>query len=79
LDITYEEMVRPRSEGDREFRNIDVKGWNTEGALTVGARLRVALLTSLLRESILELSLSPDTEDIPARIECVSLTRLIPF
>ncbi|KAJ6043572.1 uncharacterized protein N7446_001770 [Penicillium canescens] len=67
LDITYDAMVGPQREGENGF--LDANGWNTEGILTVGARLRVALLTSLLRESILELSLSPNTKDIPVRVE----------
>jgi chromatin structure-remodeling complex subunit RSC3/30 len=70
-------MVGPQSEGENRLQKLDANGWNTEGILTVGARLRVALLTSLLRESILELSLSPNTKDIPARVEFVSIIRLM--
>ncbi|KAJ5262484.1 hypothetical protein N7524_007789 [Penicillium chrysogenum] len=69
LDISYETIVLSRSEGERALQNLDANGWNTEGNLTVGVRLRVVLLTSLLRESILELSLSPTTQHIPARVE----------
>ncbi|KAJ5312365.1 hypothetical protein N7508_003195 [Penicillium antarcticum] len=69
LDITYDEMVRPRSDGENGFQNVDADGWNTDGNLTVAAKLRVALLACLLRESILELSLSPDITDIPAKVE----------
>ena len=61
FDISYETMVLPRSEGEKKMQNLDAHGWNTERDLTVGVRLRVVLLTSLLRESILELSLSPTT------------------
>ncbi|KAJ5512925.1 hypothetical protein N7463_002477 [Penicillium fimorum] len=68
LDIGYEKMLS-RSEGEKSLQNLDAKGWNTEGSLTVGVRLRVVLLTSLLRESILELSLSPSTQHISARVE----------
>lgn len=72
LDISYETIVLSRSEGERALQNLDANGWNTEGNFTVGVRLRVVLLTSLLRESILELSLSPTTQHIPARVESVS-------
>ncbi|KAJ5955508.1 hypothetical protein N7501_009787 [Penicillium viridicatum] len=72
LDISYEEMVLSRSEGEKALQNLDANGWNTEGNLTVGVRLRVVLLTSLLRENILELSLSPTTQDIIPRVEFVS-------
>ncbi|KAJ5383265.1 hypothetical protein N7517_001176 [Penicillium concentricum] len=76
LDISYENMVLPRSEGEKLLQNLDANGWNNEGSLTVGVRLRVVLLTSLLRESILELSLSPSTQHIPTRVEFVSHYRL---
>ncbi|KAJ5796726.1 uncharacterized protein N7518_005266 [Penicillium psychrosexuale] len=76
LDISYDKMVLPRSEGEKEMQNLDAHGWNTEGDLTVGVRLRVVLLTSLLRENILELSLSPTTQHIAARVEFVSHYRL---
>ncbi|KAL4908817.1 hypothetical protein BDW74DRAFT_187331 [Aspergillus multicolor] len=68
LDLTYEEIV---TQGNREaaLLTLDADGWNTGGNLTVGVRLRVALLTSLLRESILELSLSPGTQHIQDRVE----------
>ncbi|KAJ5533777.1 hypothetical protein N7527_000031 [Penicillium freii] len=69
LDISYENMVLSRSEGEKTLQNLDANGWNTEGNLTVGVRLRVVLLTSLLRENILELSLSPTTQDIIPRVE----------
>lgn len=72
LDISYEKMVLPCSEGEKALQNLDANGWNTEGNLTVGVRLRVVLLTSLLRENILELSLSPTTQDIILRVEFVS-------
>lgn len=52
LDISYDKMIIPQSEGEKEMQNLDAHGWNTEGGLTVGVRLRVVLLTSLLRESI---------------------------
>jgi chromatin structure-remodeling complex subunit RSC3/30 len=65
-------MVLSRSGGERALQNLDANGWNTEGNLTIGVRLRVVLLTSLLRESILELSLSPTTQHIAAKVEFVS-------
>ncbi|OQE26011.1 hypothetical protein PENFLA_c007G00997 [Penicillium flavigenum] len=69
LDISYENMVLSRSEGEKALKDLDPNGWNTEGKLTVGVRLRVVLLTSLLRESVLELSLSPTRQHILARAE----------
>jgi chromatin structure-remodeling complex subunit RSC3/30 len=72
LDISYEKMVLSRSEREKALQNLDDNGWNTEGNLTIGVILRVVLLTSLLRESILELSLSPSTKHIPAKVEFVS-------
>ncbi|KAJ5836200.1 hypothetical protein N7447_002226 [Penicillium robsamsonii] len=69
LDIGYEKMVLSCTEGEKSLQNLDANGWNTEGRLTVGVRLRVVLLISLLRESILELSLSPSTQHISARVE----------
>ncbi|KAJ5767053.1 uncharacterized protein N7511_004669 [Penicillium nucicola] len=69
LDISYETMVLPRCEAKKALQNLNENGWNTEGKLTVGVRLRVIKLISLLRESILELSLGPITQDILARAE----------
>ncbi|OQE12665.1 hypothetical protein PENVUL_c001G03220 [Penicillium vulpinum] len=69
LDISYEKMILSRSEGEEAVQNLDANGWNTEGNLTIGVRLRIVLLTSLLRENILELSLSPTTQDILPKVE----------
>ncbi|KAL6239856.1 hypothetical protein BDW75DRAFT_226903 [Aspergillus navahoensis] len=66
LDLTYNEMITQPNK-DAALLTLGADGWNSEGSLTVGVRLRVALLTSLLRESILELSLSPGTQHIQAR------------
>ncbi|RDW81526.1 uncharacterized protein DSM5745_05083 [Aspergillus mulundensis] len=68
LDLTYDEIVAQPNK-DVAMLTLDADGWNSEGNLTVGVRLRVALLTSLLRESILELSLSPETQHIQDRVE----------
>ncbi|KAL4762199.1 Zn(II)2Cys6 transcription factor [Aspergillus foveolatus] len=68
LDLTYNEILaQPNKE--EALLTLGADGWNSEGNLTVGVRLRIALLTSLLRESILELSLSPGTQHIQARAE----------
>ncbi|RAL14251.1 uncharacterized protein BO97DRAFT_469130 [Aspergillus homomorphus CBS 101889] len=69
LDLTYEEMILPPNEREKALLKLDVNGWNTEEKLTVGVRLRVVLLTSLLRGRILELSLSPRGQPISARVE----------
>lgn len=76
LDISYEKMVLSHSEDEKALQNLDANGWNTEGNLTVGVRLRIVLLTSLLRENILELSLSPTIQHILSRVEFVSHCRL---
>lgn len=70
LDLTYNEILI-QSNKEEALLTLGVDGWNSEGNLTVGVRLRIALLTSLLRESILELSLSPGTQHIRARAEFV--------
>ncbi|KGO43780.1 Transcription factor, fungi [Penicillium expansum] len=76
LDISCEKLVLTRSEREKAMQNLDENGWNTEGYLTIGVKLRVVLLVSLMRESILELSLSPTTEHIPAKVEFVSHYRI---
>ncbi|KAL4742408.1 hypothetical protein BDV11DRAFT_19833 [Aspergillus similis] len=68
LDLTYSEIITQPNK-DAALLTLTADGWNCEGNLTVGVRLRIALLTSLLRESILELSLSPGTQHIQARAE----------
>lgn len=72
LDLSYEEIVLSPSVREKALRKLDANGWNTEGNLTTGVRLRVVLLTSLMRENILELSMSPRTHDLLVRVEFVS-------
>lgn len=69
LDISYEDMILPRHERENVLEKLDAGGWNTDGNLTMGVKIRIVLMSSMLRESILELSLSPKSEHIPARVE----------
>ncbi|OJK01999.1 hypothetical protein ASPACDRAFT_24719 [Aspergillus aculeatus ATCC 16872] len=69
LDISYEEMVFPGTTEETALLKLDADGWNTEGRFTVGVKLRVVLMTSLLRESTLELSLSPGIRNLTAKVE----------
>ncbi|KAL4939787.1 hypothetical protein BDV06DRAFT_230811 [Aspergillus oleicola] len=69
LDLSYDEIVTRCDNGNQAMRKVDGNGWNTKGDLTVGVKIRVALLTSLLQENFLELSLSPGTQYIAARVE----------
>jgi chromatin structure-remodeling complex subunit RSC3/30 len=44
-------------------------GWNEEGTIRKGAWARVALFRSILREKVLELSLSFRVEDLQTKVK----------
>ncbi|KAL4955817.1 hypothetical protein BDW69DRAFT_204101 [Aspergillus filifer] len=69
LDVSYDDMVAQSTRGNEERLKIDGEGWNIEGKFTIGSRVRVALLTSMLQESVLEVSFSPDTRSLSADVE----------
>ncbi|KAL4790895.1 hypothetical protein BDV19DRAFT_401692 [Aspergillus venezuelensis] len=69
LDITYDDMVARSRKENQGSLNINAEGWNTEERLSIGAKIRVALLVSMLQESVLELSFSPDTQSLSPQVD----------
>ena len=73
LDITHDDMLAQSTKENQQNLRIDAEGWNTDGEFTMGAKIRVALLASMLQESVLDLSFSPDTRSLSANVELVAL------
>lgn len=72
LDLSHDEIIASPDEIDLALQKLDENGWNTRGEATHEAKLRIATLTSLVRERILELSMCNTTSDLQARVEYVS-------
>ncbi|PLN80641.1 putative Zn(II)2Cys6 transcription factor [Aspergillus taichungensis] len=85
LDISWEDLVADASIRETAIQQLNPDGWNMQGDPDKGARPRLTLLASILREMILELSLSRDVENLWNRVEKVRLEsnqirlRLPPF
>lgn len=72
LDLSFEEMISdPVFLNDKIARLERNGGWNDEGTMRKGAWARVSLFKSILREKVLELSLSYRVEDIRRKVEYV--------
>jgi len=70
LDLSIEEIVAEPIIRDAAIARLDENsGWNREGSLMKGAWPRLALITSVLREKVLELSLSWQTENLNQKVE----------
>ncbi|KAL4974591.1 putative Zn(II)2Cys6 transcription factor [Aspergillus desertorum] len=80
LDLSWEDLVADASIQEAAVRQLDSNGWNMQGDLDKGARPRVTLLTSIIREMILELSLSPHVDNLEDIVKSVfaKRTREIP-
>lgn len=74
LDLSHTEIIASPEEIDLALQQLDENGWNTREEATHEVKLRIATLTSLVRESILELSMCNTTSDLQARVEYVSLS-----
>ena len=64
LDISWEDLVADDSTREAAIQQLDPDGWNAQGDPDKGARPRVTLLASILREMILELSLSCEVDNL---------------
>ncbi|KAL4736280.1 hypothetical protein BDV11DRAFT_207759 [Aspergillus similis] len=69
LDISWEDLVANDPTRDAAIQQLDSDGWNVQGDLDKGARPRVTLLTSILREMILEFSLSREVDNLWDRVK----------
>jgi chromatin structure-remodeling complex subunit RSC3/30 len=69
LDISLREVVADPGTRDMAIARLDSDGWSKTRSDSQAVWVRVALLMGPVRESILELSLSQQVEDLPVRIE----------
>ncbi|CAI7588873.1 unnamed protein product [Penicillium viridicatum] len=73
LDLSIEEIFADPVVRDAAIARLDGKdGWNLESSLVKGTWPRIALTTSVLREKVLELSLSWQLENLSQRVEELS-------
>lgn len=72
LDIDYDELVAEPAIREAALQHLDAAGWNKDGRLDKGARARGVLIASLLRESVLEVSLSHELDGLEERVLYVS-------
>ncbi|RAH75009.1 putative chromatin structure remodeling complex protein RSC3 [Aspergillus aculeatinus CBS 121060] len=68
LDIDYDELVAEPAVREAALQHLDAAGWNKDGRLDKGARARGVLIASLLRESVLEVSLSHELDGLEERV-----------
>ncbi|KAL3431360.1 hypothetical protein BDV09DRAFT_198810 [Aspergillus tetrazonus] len=69
LDISWEDLVADDSTRVAAVQQLDPDGWNVQGDPEKDARPRVALLASILREMVLEFSLSREVENLWYRVK----------
>ncbi|KAJ5187961.1 Transcription factor [Penicillium cf. griseofulvum] len=73
LDLSVEEIFADSVVRNAAIARLDEKsGWNLESSLVKGTWPRIALITSVLREKVLELSLSCQLENLSQRVEELS-------
>jgi chromatin structure-remodeling complex subunit RSC3/30 len=77
LDISWEDLVADDSARDAAIQQLDPDGWNVQGDLDKGARPRVTLLASILREMILEFSLSREVDNLWDRVKFVCFSHAL--
>jgi chromatin structure-remodeling complex subunit RSC3/30 len=71
LDLSDVEITASPEEIDLALQKLDANGWNTCGEPSHEVKLRIAVLTSLIRENTLELSMCNSTSDLEAKVEYV--------
>ncbi|OQD82260.1 hypothetical protein PENANT_c022G00561 [Penicillium antarcticum] len=73
LDLSVEEIFADPSFRDAAISRLDQRtGWSQEASVMKGAWPRVAFITGVLREKVLELSLSCRTIDLSLRVKNLS-------
>ncbi|KAJ5648871.1 uncharacterized protein N7484_002594 [Penicillium longicatenatum] len=69
LDLSFDDIIAEPEVRDNAISKLDANGWNTENNDTQAVWLRAYLIMGPVRESILELSLNQQGENLPAKIE----------
>ncbi|KAJ6015273.1 hypothetical protein N7540_009864 [Penicillium herquei] len=69
LDLEFKDIIAEPEVRDLAISRLDANGWNEIENDRQAVWLRVSLIMGPVRESILELSLNHQVEDLPARVE----------
>lgn len=69
LDLSWDEIAAEPTTRAAAIANLNTDGWNKNGTLQMGTWARLSLLTSIIREKVLELSLSRHIEGLSQRVE----------
>ncbi len=62
LDIDVADLALPEDALNAKISQLDANGWRHDGTMRRSAYMRTFLITSRVREDILEISLGPDSE-----------------
>ncbi|KAJ5201679.1 uncharacterized protein N7498_006342 [Penicillium cinerascens] len=68
LDMTFEDIMAQPEVRDSAIARLDQDGWNAEGVCTRVSYARASFLMGSIRESVLELSMNPEIENLEEKI-----------
>jgi hypothetical protein len=68
LDMSFEDVMAPPKTRDAIIAKLDKNGWNSKGVHTRVSYERVSFFLGSIRESVLEVSMNPNIENLEARI-----------
>lgn len=68
LDMSFEDVMAPAEVRNPIIAKLDQDGWNAEGIHTRVSYDRASFLMGSIRETVLELSMNPDIENLEERI-----------
>lgn len=68
LDMTFEDIMAQPEVRDSAVAKLDQDGWNAEGVCTRVSYARASFLMGSIRESVLELSMNLEIENLEEKI-----------
>jgi hypothetical protein len=71
LDLNEGEAQLQGDDLQRVLSQLDGKGWNSHGPVRRTGYIRIRMLTSFIREDILEISLGPAVDDLAQKAQYV--------
>ncbi|PWY75260.1 hypothetical protein BO94DRAFT_538582 [Aspergillus sclerotioniger CBS 115572] len=69
LDMTYDEIVAEPEVREAATQRLDSAGWNIDGSLDKGVRVRANLIASIDQENVLEVSLSNQVDGLEEKVQ----------
>jgi hypothetical protein len=69
LDLSEDEVQLEGDELQRSLSKLDEKGWNRHPSVRRTGYIRIRMLTSFIREDILEISLGSAVDDLDQRAQ----------